>query len=226
MIAKRTLLGMTIAGAAAFAIAAGVVQPASDGGQDGDAARTPPKPGEKAPDFTLKDTDGKEHKLSKYLSEGKVVVLEWFNPDCPWVVKHHHDNKTMKETYEQFKDQGVVWLAINSAAPGLQGHGADHNAKFKKEWEMPYPILLDEEGTTGRAYGATHTPHMYVISAEGTLLYAGAICSDRSRTVGDTIYVREALRAHFAGETIETKQTQAYGCTVKYARERRERRGG
>jgi peroxiredoxin len=223
MIGKRTLLALLFAGTAAFALAAGV-QPASDAGQDADAKKEPPKPGEKAPDFTLKDTDGKEHKLSKYLAEGKVVVLEWFNPDCPWVVKHHVNNKTMAETYKQFKEEGVVWLAINSAAPGQQAHGLDYNAEKKKEFGMDYPVLLDESGTVGRAYGATHTPHMYVIAADRTLLYAGAICSDRTMKVGDTIYVREALRAHFAGETIETKQKPAYGCTVKYARGSERRR--
>lgn len=170
-----------------------------------------------APDFTLTDLNGTEHTLSSH--KGMVVVLEWFNPDCPYVVKHHRHNKTMKETFAAYKDKDVVWLAINSGAPGKQGHGLERNQRAIEEYEMEYPVLVDESGEVGRLYGARTTPHMYVIDTDGVLRYAGAIDNDKNpRKLGDTNYVRVALDAVLAGEEVETAETRAYGCGVKYGR--------
>jgi len=175
-------------------------------------------PGDRAPDFTLTDTDGREHTLADYLAAGHVVVLEWFNPDCPYIVKHHQNARTMNETYARFVDQGVVWLAINSGAPGKQGAGLDRNRKARAQFEMPMPVLLDESGKVGKAYGAKTTPHMYVIKADGTVVYNGAIDDDRSpHELGKTNHVAEALAAVFAGEAVPTAMSQPYGCSVKYA---------
>lgn len=175
------------------------------------------KVGAKAPAFELKDTEGKTVSLAKALEQKKIIVLEWFNPGCPFVKKHHQHNKTMKNLAEKYKDQ-VVWLAINSSAEGKQGYGAELNQKFKKEWEITYPILLDSDGAIGRAYGAKTTPHMYVINAEGVLVYAGAIDDDSSaKKAGETNYVADAIEAVIAGGQPEVKQTKSYGCSVKYA---------
>jgi peroxiredoxin len=177
------------------------------------------KVGAPAPDFTLTDVEGNEHALSAY--KGKVVVLEWFNPDCPFVVKHHHHNKTMQEAYAAYKDTDVVWLAINSGAPGKQGHGLERNQRAVEEYGIEYPVLLDETGEVGHSYGATNTPHMYVIDVDGVLRYAGAIDDDRSaRKPGETNYVRQAVDAVLAGEEVPTKETRAYGCSVKYGKRR------
>lgn len=177
----------------------------------------PAKVGEKAPDFRLTDTEGKTWQLSELTKEGKIVVLEWFNPDCPWVVKHHMTQKTMSTIAAEYKAKNVVWLAINSGAPGKQGHGLEHNQRARERFEMKMPVLLDETGVVGKAYGARVTPHMYVIDKEGILRYNGAICSDRSvGNVGDRVYVREALDAVLAGETVPTTETRPYGCSVKY----------
>jgi len=172
--------------------------------------------GSPAPNFTLTDLAGAQHELASY--KGKVVVLEWFNPDCPFVVKHHHHNKTMQETYAAYKDKDVVWLAINSGAPGKQGHGVERNQRAVTEYGIEYPILLDEAGEVGHRYGATNTPHMYVIAAQGVLRYAGAIDDNRSaRTPGELNYVRAALDAILAGQEVANPETRAYGCGVKYA---------
>jgi peroxiredoxin len=175
-------------------------------------------PGNPAPDFTLPDLDGNEHTLSEYLGEGKIVVLEWFNPDCPFIVKHHKNHRTMAETLEQFAEHGVVWLAINSGAPGLQGHGLERNERARKEFAMTFPLLLDPSGEVGKAYGAKTSPHMYVITPEGTVVYNGAIDNDRSAgKLGDTNHVAEALAAVVAGKPVEVAETRPYGCSVKYA---------
>lgn len=174
------------------------------------------KAGDKAPEVVLKDTEGKEHKLSEYTKQGKIVVLEWFNPECPFVKKHHVANKTMANTYAAFKDKNVVWLAINSGAPGKQGAGLEVNKQARNDYKIEYPVLLDETGKTGREYGAKTTPHMYVINKEGIVAYMGAIDSDRSPSkVGDN-YVEKALNAVIAGETVSPASTDAYGCNVKY----------
>jgi peroxiredoxin len=175
-------------------------------------------PGTEAPDFTLLDTEGHKHTLSEYLADGKIVVLEWFNPDCPFIVKHHKHHRTMAETQERFAKHGVVWLAINSGAPGLQGHGLEHNQKARQEFKMTAPVLLDPTGRVGKLYGARTSPHMFVITTEGVVVYNGAIDDDRSAMqLGATNHVAEALQAVVAGQPVKTAETRPYGCSVKYA---------
>jgi len=175
--------------------------------------------GEKAPMFTLKDTEGEKHSLKDVLAkeETKAVVVEWFNPGCPYVKKHHQNATTMKDLAKKYEEQGVVWIAINSGAAGMQGAGVEVNKKAIEDFKIKYPVLMDMDGKVGRAYGAKRTPEMYVIAKDGTVVYHGAIDSDRSpRNMGEINYVKDALDAHLAGETIATNRTQAYGCTVKY----------
>lgn len=175
--------------------------------------------GEKAPMFTLKDTKGNEHSLKDLLGKEttKAVVIEWFNPDCPYVVKHHKTHSTMRDLAKKYADQGVVWIAINSGAPGLQGAGVERNVKAIEEYKIAYSVLMDMDGKVGKQYGAKRTPEMYVIAKDGTIVYHGAIDNDRSaRNLGEINYVEEALKAHLAGETVAVQRTQAYGCTVKY----------
>jgi len=177
------------------------------------------EPGEKAPAFTLTDTEGVEHSLQTYLDKDQIVVLEWFNPDCPFIKKHHANHQTMNETFAAVKDEGVVWLAINSGAKGKQGNGLERNQKAVKEYEMPFPVLIDESGEVGKAYGAKTTPHMFIIDPEGVVAYNGAIDDDRSADkLGETNYVAAALKEMVAGKKITIAETQPYGCSVKYAK--------
>ena len=176
--------------------------------------------GKPAPDFVLKDLDGKEVRLSSF--KGKVVVLEWFNPGCPFVKKSHTKGSLVDTAKKQTKN-GVVWLAVNSAAPGKQGYGVDVNRESATKFGMDHPILLDESGDVGRAYGATNTPHMMVIDANGTLVYRGAVDKSpdgerESPTDGKlVVYVDDAVAAASAGKTPATTETKAYGCSVKFA---------
>lgn len=177
------------------------------------------KVGQMAPDFALVDIEGNRHQLSQYIEDGKIVVLEWFNPECPYVVKHYERFTTMADTYNTLTTEhdNVVWLAINSAREGHATGTVDFNAKWHEKWELNYPVLLDPTGIVGRAYDAKTTPHMYVIAADGTLIYAGAIDNNPSpRVAGDVNYVLQAVRQHAAGETITDAETRPYGCTVKY----------
>ncbi len=169
--------------------------------------------GSAAPDFTLMTVDGEEVSLASF-AKG-TVVLEWFNPDCPFVKKHHQKHTTMKDTRAKYPE--VTWLAINSGAAGKQGHGKVRNSKAVKDYEISYPLLLDESGNVGRLYGAKTTPHMFVIH-EGTLVYAGAIDDDRSPDkLGGTNYVAAALDAIAAGDEVAQPETKPYGCSVKYS---------
>jgi peroxiredoxin len=178
------------------------------------------KVGAPAPDFTLTDLDGATVKLSDF--KGKTVVLEWFNPGCPYVVASHTKGSLVGAA-ARAKKNGVVWLAINSGAPRKQGHGLESNRAAAKKWNMNHPILLDERGTVGKAYGATNTPHMYVIDASGTLRYRGAIDNSPDgeglSPKGGTLirYVDVALEDLAAGRPIQTTDTKAYGCSVKFA---------
>ena len=172
--------------------------------------------GKPAPDFRLTSIDGETVELSKY--RGKTVVLEWFNADCPFV-KRNHKEGPLKDMAAKASERGVVWLAINSSAPGKQGHG-DANKRGRDAYGMKYPILIDEDGNVGRRYGAERTPHMYVIDQAGTLVYKGAIdnAPDGDPSEGDTVvnYVEAALADLGAGRPVAKPETTAYGCGVKY----------
>ncbi|HEY6105608.1 MAG TPA: redoxin family protein, partial [Anaeromyxobacteraceae bacterium] len=168
----------------------------------------------------LPDLDGKVHRLSEL--KGRVVVLEWFNPGCPYVV-NSHTKGSLVDTAARLGKEGVVWLAVNSAAPGKQGAGAEVNRAAARRWSMEHPILLDERGQAGRAYGATNTPHLMVIAADGTLAYRGAVDNspdgERGAPKGGTLveYVPAALEDLKAGRPVRTAETRAYGCSVKFA---------
>lgn len=177
------------------------------------AAADKAKVGHPAPNFELKDTDGKIVKLADY--KGKIVVIDWFNPECPVCAMHYKAN-TVQNLVSKFKDKNVVFLAINSGAPGKQGHGVELNAGYKKDWKIEFPVLLDETGVVGRQYGAKTTPHCYVIDAKGVLVYAGAIDDGKPGTIGKTNYVEQAVNQTLKGETVSTPETKPYGCSVKY----------
>ncbi|MCO5170453.1 MAG: redoxin family protein [Planctomycetes bacterium] len=173
--------------------------------QEGRAAAAA-RVGDAAPAFSLPDVEEQTHTLEQH--RGKIVVLEWFNPDCPAVKRHHQRAKTMKELAARYKDREVVWLAINSGAPGKQGHGKERNARAVSEYEIEYPVLLDPNGGAGRAYGARVTPHMVVIDREGKIAYSGAIDDEGKAGVN---YVQRAVEALLEGKPVETPETRAYG---------------
>ncbi len=176
--------------------------------------------GQPAPAFTLTDLDGKTHSLADF--KGKTVVLEWVNPECPFVVKHYEKSGNLPATQKAATADGVVWLLVNSAAPGKQG---DYDADKAKAWlaknhAAATAYLRDADGKVGKAYGAKTTPHIFVINAEGALVYAGAIDSKRSTNAEDIAgaenYAKNALADLKAGRPVATPATQPYGCGVKY----------
>ncbi len=174
--------------------------------------------GEKAPDFALTDLNGKTVKLSDY--QGKIVVLEWINPGCPFV-KGQYGSGNMQAIQKEATSKGVVWLTINSTRPD---HPEAFNAAASKEilgeWKSNATNnLMDEDRTVGRLYGAKTTPHMFVIGSDGVLKYSGAIDDDRSADGGKKAtvnYVREALNSIMANKAVAMTATAPYGCSVKY----------
>ncbi len=172
--------------------------------------------GAPAPDFTLNDLNGTPVHLADL--KGKVVVLEWFNPGCPYVVSAHQVGPLV-DAASKWTERGVVWLAINSGFPGKQGTGAEANQSASARWSMPHSILLDESGATGRAYGAKTTPQMVVIDPEGNQVYNGALDNaPMGRIKGDvhTNYLERVLEAVTQGQASPHKRTKPYGCSVKY----------
>jgi peroxiredoxin len=169
--------------------------------------------GAPAPQFSLPDQTGKTVSLAD--QSGKIVVLEWFNEGCP-IVQRHYQADTMNKLANKYGPQGVVWLAVNSTS----GSTNDSNAKAASQWKMDRPILNDAEGTVGHLYGATNTPHMYIIDKDGKLAYAGAIDNDPNgkKTDGKVNYVEKALDELLAGNSVSQPQTKAYGCGVHYAK--------
>ncbi|HEX7518153.1 MAG TPA: redoxin domain-containing protein, partial [Chthoniobacterales bacterium] len=178
-----------------------------------------PAVGSTAPDFSVSDSKGKTQSVSQY--KGKYVVLEWFNPECPFV-KKHYGSGNMQKLQEEFTGKGVVWLTIDSNAPGMQGNltSEQGNAKIS-EWKAhSTALLLDPDGKAGQIYGAKNTPHMFVINPEGKIIYEGAIDSKATPNPADipssTNYVKVALGEAMAGKTVSNPTTRPYGCSVKY----------
>lgn len=176
-------------------------------------------PGAAAPAFALTDTAGKTVQLADY--RGKYVVLEWTNPECPFVRKHYSSGN-MQGLQKEWGARDVVWLSIDSTNAG--------NSEFKTpaqlaEWmhaqgATPKAALIDGTSATGRAYAARTTPHMFVIDPSGTVAYNGAIDDRRSANPADAKvarnYVRAALTEAMAGKPVTVASTSPYGCSIKY----------
>jgi len=176
-------------------------------------------PGQPAPDFTVNDAAGTPVKLSDF--RGRHVVLEWTNPECPFVQKHYNA-RNMQALQKEFGAKDVVWLSINSTNRNHAEYldGAQMAAWMQKQGGAPRSVLIDDASTTGRAYAARTTPHMFVIDPAGKIVYAGAIDDKRSANPADVKgannYVRAALNETLAGKPVTTASTTPYGCSVKY----------
>jgi AhpC/TSA family len=197
---KQTLIALSLSLFAGSALAAATV-------------------GKPAPDFTLTDLNGKAVKLADY--KGKHVVLEWHNPNCPFVVKHY-DSGNMPGLQGKYDVKDTVWLSINSTNTAHQDYMAPAKLKtyLAEKKASPDAYMTDAEGTVGIEYGAKTTPHMYVINPAGTLVYAGAIDDKRSTKLEDVKTAKNFLVAALdeskAGKPVSTANTQPYGCSVKY----------
>ena len=178
-----------------------------------DRAGRPVRPaGKKAPDFTLDNYDGKTISLADY--KGKIVVLEWVNFECPFSLYHYDKVPTMNNLVKKYKDKGVMWLAINSS----KHVPAEANKLNAKKYKVSFPVLSDRPGTVGKAYSATHTPHMYIIDRDGSIVYEGAIDNaPLGKPKADPVnYVDRALAELTSGKAVSMPKTDPYGCTVKY----------
>ncbi len=203
MTRTQTLLAAAAVAAAALAAFAANASAPADPPR---AARV----GSAAPPFTLRDQSGAPVSLSDF--KGKVVVLEWFNPDCPFVQRHYKAG-TMTNLAAKYGGDGVVWLAINSTSSA----DASVNRAFMAAHNAPYPALDDHDGQVAREYGARTTPDMFVIDRSGVLVYAGAIDDDPRGDKAEPVnYVRQALDEVLAGKAVATPEVKPYGCSVKY----------
>ncbi len=219
VVAPLALAGVLLGGCSRKAEPVAEPAPAAPAATKPEPALPAAKLGALAPDFELTDLDGKPIKLSSF--RGKPVVLEWFNPGCPFV-KASHLKGSLVDTAARHTKAGVVWLAVNSGAPGKQGHGVEANREGQGLFKLAHPILLDESGRVGHAYAAARTPQVYVIDKAGVLVYRGAIDNSpdgegESPSGGKLInYVDNALADLDANRPVATPDTQAYGCSVKY----------
>jgi peroxiredoxin len=163
-----------------------------------------------APAFELADLDGAMHRSDDL--RGRVVVLEWFNPQCPYVVAAHGENGALRDAAARYAERGVVWLAVNSGHDGHPTADPAANARAKELWGMRYPILRDVEGRVGKLFDAKTTPHMYVLDRRGVLVYAGGHDDAES---GERL-VEKALDEVLAGKPVGQPTSRNYGCGVKY----------
>jgi peroxiredoxin len=179
------------------------------------------EPGSNAPDFSAQDTNGRTHSLSQY--KGKYVVLEWHNRECPFTRKHY-ESGNMQRLQQEWTAKGVIWFTVISSAPGQQGYmtADQENAYVQQMKASPTAVLLDPSGQLGHLYGAKTTPHMFIISPAGALIYDGGIDDKATTDVADIStarnYVSQALAESMAGRPVSTPVSRPYGCSVKYAR--------
>ena len=212
-ICRRTLLANALLGGAGLlALIAAAPVSADPGAQ----ARL----GAPAPNFTLTDSNGKAISLADF--KGKTVVLEWTNHECPYVRKHYGGNN-MQALQKKWTGQGIVWLTLISSQPGAQGfvHGLEANKLTEERGAAPTAVLLDPRGGVGRSYGAQVTPHMYVVTGDGTLVYMGGIDDKPTTRLEDLKtaknFVDAALNEVAEGKVVSIKTSRAYGCTIKYS---------
>jgi hypothetical protein len=176
--------------------------------------------GAPAPNFTLTDSNGKAISLADF--KGKTVVLEWTNHECPYVRKHYGGNN-MQALQKKWTGQGIVWLTLISSQPGAQGfvHGLEANKLTEERGAAPTAVLLDPRGGVGRSYGAQVTPHMYIVTGDGTLVYMGGIDDKPTTRLEDLKtaknFVDAALSEVAEGKVVSIKTSRAYGCTIKYS---------
>ena len=211
---RKMLLSLAaVAGVAVMGLGVGVAR-----GKDGKGGKgkNPPSQhplaqgGAPAPPFSLQDQTGKSVNLADF--KDKIVVLEWFNEDCP-ICARHYQAGSMQALANEMTGKGVVWLAVNST----KNKDNASNQKIAGEWKMNFPILNDATGEVGHLYGAKTTPHMYVIN-NGVLAYAGAIDDDPQGKGAKVNYVKKAVEEIMAGQSVTTPETKPYGCSVKYAK--------
>ena len=175
--------------------------------------------GDRAPDFTATDSNGRVHKLSEY--QDKFVVLEWTNRGCPYTQKHYNSGN-MQRLQREWTSRGVIWLTVISSAPGKQGYvkAAEENAYVKQVNAAPAAVLLDPTGVLGHLYDAKTTPHMFIIDTKGILIYNGAIddrpTTDLADVNGARNYLSLALEEATSGKPVSAPTTRPYGCSVKY----------
>ncbi len=174
-----------------------------------------------APAFSATDSNGKVWSLAEL--KGKVVVIETTNHDCPYVGKHYRAGN-MQAQQREATAKGVVWLTVAASAPGEQGYvtASQANKIVAQNKAAPAAVLLDPQSRIAHAYGATVTPHMYIVDKAGTLVYKGGIDSIPSANIDDIPkakqYVRAALDEVLAGKPVTDPSTRPYGCSLKYGR--------
>ena len=225
---KRTVRAFSIFGALIGMI--GVVSIAAQAAQPAPTIDRPDKEdkekkvelNEEVPDFKLMDLEGKEHRLSEY--KDKIVVLEWINPQCPYV-QQCYKAEIMHDVHKQMKSMfgkdNVAFLAINSTANTSKDNVKKIQKAFNKQHDIERPVLLDYDGKVGKMFGARTTPHMYVIDNERILRYHGALSDDkwsRKSEEDRTNYVLNALKKLNAEETVAPDYVKPWGCSVKYAK--------
>lgn len=183
-------------------------------------AQTTFKLGDTIPEnIPLTLANGEKTTLGAY--RGQPTVLEWTNYQCPFVQKHYSSGN-MQNLQATYTAKGVKWLSVISSAEGKQGYLNPKTAAtdVSKANFKGTAVALDPTGTLGKQFGAETTPHMYILNAEGELVYMGAIDSIPSFNKDDITkaenYVTKALDEILAGKPVTTTQTRSYGCSVKY----------
>lgn len=177
--------------------------------------------GQAAPDFKTMNTAGQPVSLGQF--KGKFVVLEWFNPECPYS-KGHYESGNMQGVQKYATDKDVIWLSVNTSDdPARAALVATTLATWmKRQNAVASATLLDTDGQIGRAYGARTTPHLFMVDPRGKLIYAGGIDSKVPSRPADiasaTNYIRQGLDEVLAGRPISQPVTKPYGCSVKYGK--------
>lgn len=163
--------------------------------------------GDKASDFSLADINGKMISLDTYKDAKGYIVIFTCNT-CPYA-KAYQDR--IAELQNDFAPKGYPVIAISTS------DSKDEIVERAKEQNYPFPYLHDETQEVTRTYGATKTPHAFVLKKDKTVAYIGAIDNNhKNAKAADKQYIRGAVQALIEGKEVEITKTNAVGCSIKW----------
>jgi len=173
--------------------------------------------GDTVADFKLKNVDGKMMSLADF-KDSKGIILIFDCNTCPFSKAYNDRILSLDKT---FSGKGFPVVAINSNDPVVSpGDSYDEMVKHAKSKGYTFPYLFDETQSVAKAFGATNTPHVFVLSRDGdkfNVAYIGAIDNNaRDEAGADKKYVEDAVNALLEGKDVSTTKTKAIGCTIKW----------
>jgi peroxiredoxin len=170
--------------------------------------------GATAPDFSLPATDGKVYSLNHF-AHAKAFVVFFTCNHCPYATGCH---EATKKTAEKFKNDGVVFIGINSNSKNTYAEDSfEHMVERMKVHKYPWVYLYDESQQIARKFGALKTPHFFLFDQDRKLIYTGrSIDTPKDPSKMKTDDLERALTDYLSKKSISVPKTNPIGCNIKW----------